>query len=131
LECRYDLIPGQPAPIAIEANGCALVTRRDAALFLFVGPGRPERILSKIRWTGQGSLILPDAVVAAWRDPDGEVRVLDDAMVSIAGLVRSKVEFAGPLEAGPEASCVVRCQVPLRSTGLPGSDPQPVAWPER
>jgi hypothetical protein len=131
LECRYDRIPDQPAYIAIEASGCALATRPDAALFRFVGPVRPERILSRIRWTGQGSLILPDAVVAAWENPDGKPQVLDDAMVSIAGLVRSKVEFAGPPEAGPEASRIVRCQVPLRSTSLPGIDPKAIAWPER
>ena len=131
LECRYRRIPDQPAPISIQAGGCALVTRPDAALLSFIGPVRPERILSKIQWTGQGSLVLPDAVVAAWQKPEGDIQVLDDALVSIAGLVRSKVEFAGPLEMGPEANRIVRCQVPLRSASLPGIDPQAIAWPRR
>ena len=131
LECRYERIPGQPAPISIQAGGCALATRPEAALLSFVGPVRPERILGKIRWTGQGSLVLPDATVAAWQNPEGDVQVLDDALVSIAGLVRSKVEFAGPRETGPEANRIVRCQVPLRSSSLPGIDPQAIAWPQR
>ncbi len=131
LECRYRRIPNQPAPISIQADGCALVTRPEAALLSFIGPVRPERILSKIRWMGQGSLVLPDAVVAAWRKPEGDVQVLDDELVSIAGLVRSKVEFAGPLEMGPEANRIVRCQVPQRSASLPGIDPQAIAWPRR
>jgi hypothetical protein len=131
LECRYARIPAQPALISIRAGGCALATRPDAALLSFVGPVRPERILSKIRWTGQGSLVLPDAVVAAWRNGEGHVEVLDDALVSIAGLVRSKVEFAGPVETGPEGSRIVRCQVPGRSSSPPGIDPPAIAWPER
>lgn len=131
LECQYRRIPNQPAPISIQADGCALVTRPDAPLLSFVGPVRPERILGAIRWTGQGSLVLPEAVVAAWRKPEGDVQVLDDELVSMAGLVRSKVEFAGPPERGPEANRIVRCQVPLRSASLPGIDPQAIAWPRR
>jgi hypothetical protein len=76
-------------------------------------------------------LILPEAAVAAWRNTEGEVRQLDDSLVSIAGLVRSKVEFAGPRESGAEANGVVRCQVPLRSASLPGIDPRSIAWPWR
>ncbi len=131
LECRYGEIPNQPGSLSIQAEGCALVTRARAPLLSFWGAMRPERILGKIRWTGQGSLILPEAAVAAWRNREGEVRQLDDSLVSIAGLVRSKVEFAGFQETGAEANGVVRCQVPLRSANLPGIDPRAIAWPWR
>ena len=131
LECRYGQVADRPGNIAIHADGCALATQPDDPLLSFVGPTRPERILNKIRWTGQGSLVLPEAVIAAWRKPGGEVQVLDDALVSIAGLVRSKVEFAGPAGRGPQASRILRWQVPLRSPNPPGIDPQALAWSER
>jgi len=131
LECRYERIEDQPGTISIQADSCALATRPDAPLLSFIGRGRPDRILNRIRWTGQGSLVLPDAIIAAWRQPDGEPQVLDDALVSIAGLVRSGVGFAGPAETGPDASRIVRWQVPLRSPDPPGVDPQTLAWPVR
>jgi len=131
LECRYGPIPDRPGNISIHADGCALATQPDTPLLSFVGPAWPERILNRIGWTGQGSLVLPEAVVAAWRKPGGEVQMLDDALVSIAGLVRSKVEFAGPAGRGPQASRILRWQVPLRSPNPPGIDPHALAWSER
>ena len=132
LECRYREIPDQPGTISVQASGCALATQPDAGLLSFVGPSRPERILSKIRWSGQGSLVLPDARIAVWRPPQSDTQVLlDDALVSIAGLVRSEVEFSGPAQIGPDSSRIVRWQVPLRSSDPPGIDPQTLAWPDR
>jgi len=132
LECRYREIPDQPGTISVQASGCALATQPNAGLLSFVGPSRPERILSKIRWSGQGSLVLPDARIAVWRPPQSDTQVLlDDALVSIAGLVRSEVEFSGPAQIGPDSSRIVRWQVPLRSSDPPGIDPQTLAWPDR
>ncbi|MFH1919209.1 MAG: protein kinase [Planctomycetota bacterium] len=130
LECRYGQVPDRPGAISIQANACALATRPDAGLLSFVGPGRPERILSKIGWNGQGSLVLPEAVIAVWRRPDGDPQTLDDALVSIAGLVRSEVGFSGPAESGPSSSRLVRWQAPLRSPHPPGIDPAALAWPK-
>ena len=52
-------------------------------------------------------------------------------MVSMAGLVRSEVEFAGGVEAGPSASRATRWQAPLQSADPPGVDvdalPRPVS----
>ena len=67
--------------------------------------------------------VSPETVIAAWRGSDGREEVLDDASVSIAGLVRSKVGFAGDAGSGPAASRIIRWQVPLRSTDPPGIDP--------
>jgi hypothetical protein len=129
LECRYERIADQPGPISIRTGGCALATRADAPLLSFVGPIPPERILNRVRWSGEGSLVLVDAIVAAWRKPDGGIRVLDDSLAMIAGVVRSRVVFAGPAETSPQASRVVNWQVPLRSSDPPGIDPTTIARP--
>ena len=71
LECRYGPIPDRPGNISIQASACALATRPDAGLLSFIGTGRPDRILSEIAWNGQGSLVLPEAVIAVWRSPEG------------------------------------------------------------
>jgi hypothetical protein len=120
LECCYGRIPDEPGGICVSAEGCVLATRPETPLLRFVGPDRPERLLNTIRFSGQGSLVLPEAIIAAWQVPGGRVQILDDAVASIAGLVRSGVQFAGGLEAGPAACRIVRWQAPLRSPNPPG-----------
>jgi len=122
LECRCGALDEQPGEISIQAAGCAFVPGPGGALLLFAGSESPERILGSIRWTGQGSLVSPEAVIAAWRLPDGGERALDEAAVSIDGLVRSRVEFAGSADAAAAASRVIRWQAPLQSTDPPGID---------
>jgi serine/threonine-protein kinase len=122
LECSCRAMDEQPGEISIQAAGCAFVPEPNGALLLLTGPESPQRILGSIRWTGQGSLVSPEAVIAAWRLPDGGQRVLDEAAVSIDGLVRSRVEFAGSADSGAAASRIIRWQVPLRSTDPPGID---------
>ena len=123
LECCYRRIEDQPGEVSIRATRCAFVPRPDAALLLWTGSDSPEGMLGAVRWTGQGSLVVPEAAIAAWRGSDGRQRALDEAAVSIEGLVRSEVGFAGDAEDGPAASQIVRWQVPLRSTAPPGIDP--------
>ncbi len=123
LECRYEEIGGEAGEISIRAVRCAFVPRPGAALLLFSGPDPPQRILGSIAWTGQGSLVSPQAVIAAWQGAQRGAEVLDEAAVSIDGLVRSEVGFVGNAEAGVAASRIVRWQVPLRSTDPPGMDP--------
>ena len=65
----------------------------------------------------------PQTAVAAWRDPHGVQRPLGDANVSIAGLVRSRIEFAGGDPSDPAANQLIRWQAPLRSPDPPGIDP--------
>jgi hypothetical protein len=131
LECRYRQVVDEPGDVSIHASGCVLATRPEAALLSFVGPVPPERLAVDMRWTGEGSVVPPEGIVAAWQAPGGRVQVLDDALFSIAGLVRSEVEFAGPAETGPEANRTCRCQVPLRRSAFPGVDPGSLAWPEQ
>jgi hypothetical protein len=130
LQCdcpRQDERPGQAAAeqppageIAVEAAGCVLAPAAGQPLLLFAGRSSPVRALAGVKWTGQGSLVLPDGPIVAWRRPDGRQQVLDEGAVSMAGLVRSTVAFAGSAEDGPAASRIVRWQAPLQSADAPG-----------
>jgi len=130
LRCDYQRLEEQPGPIAIQSSGCVFATAEQAALLSFAGPKAPQRLLGAIQWTGQGSLLSSQTVVAQWRQPDGRTVALDDAAVSIAGLARSPLSFAGLAENEPSASRVVRWQGPLRSTAAPGVDPTTLFWPK-
>lgn len=128
LECRFHELPKRPGKIRIQAAQCAFASPQAAGLLSFVGPEPPQSILAELDWTGDGSLVSPEAAVAYWQQPDGRLQTLDDSAVSIAGLVRSGVEFAGPPDAGPSASRITRWQAPLRSADPPGADPQRLTW---
>jgi len=129
LECHYQQTEGQPGEVAVQAAGCAFVPQAGTPLLLFCGPDAPTRLVGAMRWTGQGSLVSPGTVIAAWRRPDGGRHALDEAAVSMAGLVRSDVGFAGDRQAGPAANAILRWQAPLQSADAPGIDPR--ALPQR
>jgi serine/threonine protein kinase len=131
LECVYGRVEDQPGKISVQAESCAFVPGPHNPLIRLSGEGSPQRILSSLDWTGQGSLISPEAVIAQWKRPAGQPRTLDEASVSMAGMVRSAVTFAGDLDVSPTANRVNRWQVPLRSASPPGIDPRPLVWPER
>ena len=124
LECRYQRIAAQPGEIAVQAVDSVFAPAASMPLVRFAGPDEPERLLENVRWTGQGSLVTPAAAIAAWQPPHQSPKTLDDAMVSIAGLVRSEVGFAGAAQAGPAASRADRWQAPLQSADPPGIDPR-------
>jgi eukaryotic-like serine/threonine-protein kinase len=128
MECSFTEIAGRPGNISIRANGSAFVIGPNSTLLSFSGPKSPDRLLSTLYWSGQGSLVSPQTVIAGWRRADGQTEVLDDAAVSMAGLVRSKVGFAGSVEDGPAASQIIEWQVPLRTSDPPGIDPRSLSW---
>ena len=86
----------------------------------------PLPLLGSIRWAGQGSLLAPQTPVIVWRGADGRERMVDESSLSIAGLVRSDVGFAGQPAADPAASRLTRWQAPLQSADPPGIDPAPL-----
>jgi serine/threonine protein kinase len=131
VECRSGQVKSRGGNISVRSNGCAFVTTSGVALLSFTGTDSPQALLDAVYWTGQGSLVSPETAIAAWQPPRGPTEVLDDAGVSIAGLVRGRVEFAGPLSAGPQASRIVEWQAPLLSSDPPGADPKNLSWPGR
>jgi hypothetical protein len=123
LECRYEHAAEPAGEIVVEALRCVLAPAAGAPLLLFDGPRAPGALLGDLRWEGRGSLVVPETPVAVWRGPDGRSRRLDQIEVSIAGLVRSRVEFAGRTSSAAAESLAVRWQAPLATSGPPGIDP--------
>jgi len=109
--------------ISIRALRCAFAPSLGTALMRIGADASPEHLLRGIRWTGQGSLVSPRTVIAAWRLADGSQQTLDDTSISIDGLVRSEVGFAGKAGSDPASNRVIRWQAPLRTPDPPGIDP--------
>jgi len=126
LGCAHRHAERRPGEIAIRTSLCALVVEEGQPLLLLEGPAAAEQLLQAIYWTGDGSIVSPKTTIAAWRNPDGELIELDDSSITIAGVVRSGVEFAEDADMGPAASRIIRWQAPLRSTDPPGIDVGPL-----
>ena len=93
----------------------------DGAPLVLVGSEVPlESLAERIEWQGQGSLVTIATPVAAWRTPDGKLQPIADEQLSVAGLVRSQVQFAGQSATDSASSRTVRWQVPLQSAEPPG-----------
>lgn len=120
MECRYGEWAEAAGRIAIEASNCAFVPAEGKGLFLFRGDLPPRPLVEQLVWSGQGSVLARDAPLALWDAAQGQVLAAAEESISIDGLVRTDVGFAGEIEEGPQASRIVRWQVPLRSTDPPG-----------
>jgi hypothetical protein len=123
LECFVPRAEEQPGEITVLATACAFVPEPGAPLLRLSATEMPQRLLSAVRWSGQGSLVAPHVPIIAWRGPDGREQTVDESSLVIAGLVRSEVEFAGPPSNDPAASRLIRWQAPLQSSEPPGIDP--------
>jgi hypothetical protein len=124
VECRIPRGEEQPGEIAVAATACVFAPAAGEPLVQFGGAAASQRLLSNLRWTGQGSLVTPDAPIVACRATDGQGRTVDESSLEIAGLVRSVVRFAGPPSSDPTTSRIEYWQAPLQSTNPPGIDPQ-------
>jgi hypothetical protein len=58
--------------------------------------------------------------LAVWQTSAGEQHAAAEDTVQVAGLVRSRLEFAGPKSGGRSAARIVRWQGPLESDLPPG-----------
>ncbi len=121
LECRYGGQGDRAGEINIEATGCVLAPRAGNALVVFSSRAFPTPLLHELKWTGQGSVVAGPVVFGQWRRGDGTRQTLDDATISIAGLVRGEVEFAGAFDGDPARSQVINCQAPLRDSETAGA----------
>ena len=118
LECNYRRVESNPAAVLLESRDSVFAGQ--GALLAFEGPDPSEDWLPAFRWRGQGSVLEDSMAEMRWRDLNGQEQPLKYNRLSIEGLVRSALEFAGPAGAGPAASRLTRCQAPLRSAELPG-----------
>ena len=119
-----------PIEISISVTASALDTNPGGGLLVFAGGQRPDPLLRAITWSGDGSLVTPHAAMAVWHGPGDKRHVLPEDALEIAGLVRSRVEFAGSAEGPPSASRVIQWQAPLRSPEAPGIDSNSLYLPK-
>jgi len=113
---------GPVGRITIETSGCVLAPRSGQPLLVLCGERSPEELLRRIIWTGQGSLVTPNSPLVGRRDDSGQTQVLGEDVLSIDGLVRSDVEFAGEVDGPASGSQAVRWLAPLQSDDSPGID---------
>jgi hypothetical protein len=108
--------------ICIDATGCVLAPRDNRSLLLVASDRPPVELLRGLKWTGQGSVLTPRGEFARWLRPDSSTEVMDDTAISISGLVRGHVDFAGPVSGRPSDSRVLECQAPLPDSESPGAN---------
>jgi len=114
--------------IRIEANACVFAPQPPAPLVFFRGtPVDCGALAESLWWTGQGSLVAEGISVAGCGSSMLEAEALDEAKLAIAGLVRSRVEFAGQQLEELAQNRVIGWQAPLRGTLAPGFAPEPTA----
>ncbi len=121
LDCRCGELADPSGEIGIEASGCVLAARTQAALFIVRSEVSPGPLLHEMKWTGQGSVVAGQVVFGRWCGRDGARQTMDDATISIAGLVRGEVEFAGRFDGQPANSRIVNCQAPLQDSESAGA----------
>jgi hypothetical protein len=136
LQCDCGTLASQPeetppGEISVQAAGCVFAPASGRALLLLEGANSPQGTLKGVKWTGQGALVLPESPIAAWQRADGAEQTLDESAVSMAGLVRSAVSFAGDAKDVPAGSKAVRWQAPLQSADPPGVDTDALPLPPK
>jgi hypothetical protein len=129
LECLVPRVEDQPGEIGVFATACAFAPEQASPLIRFSGAQMPRNLPSAVRWSGQGSLVTPQTPMMAWRASADREELVDESSLSIAGLVRSEVAFAGKPSRDPAASRLIRWQAPLQSADPPGIDPSPLPPP--
>lgn len=115
-------VPPEEGRFVLRTEQSVLAPRPEAALIVFRSHVHDEAAWASLRWTGNGSLVSPEAALAAWQTADGASQPLDDTTAAISGLVRSQIDFAGRIANGPAASRAVRWLAPLPSADPPGCD---------
>jgi len=109
--------------VCIDATGCVAAPRDNGSLLLVACDQGPGQLLRGLKWTGQGSVLTPRADFARWQRRDGTSQAIDDAVISVSGLVRGDVVFAGSCDGTPRNSRIVQCQAPLQDSESPGANP--------
>jgi len=109
--------------IGIDASGCAFSLSDAAAVLVLVCNQPPQPLLEKVKWTGQGSAISPQAAFGHWRRQNGPPQSVDDATMSISGLARGRIEFADRYDGNPANSRITRCQGPIEDAAAVGANP--------
>lgn len=116
----------QPADgtLRIEMSQTVFAPPAGTALVTFAGGEPSEPAAQGIAVRGDSSVVQPGVMLVAWRDARQTLRPLRDDRLSVQGLVRGAVEFAGPARGPAANSQLTRWQVPLVAEEPPGIDPR-------
>jgi hypothetical protein len=118
---------GPAGEIQLRLEECALAPARGGALVALFGPQPEESFLRRLRISGQGTILSPEAPLAVWQGDYGGARLVPDEQIEAGGLVRTSIGFAGGSLDQPAAARVVHWQAPLVSPDPPGILDAPVA----
>ena len=118
----YEELPATVGQLTITAQESTLAPRRGEPLVLFAGPAAARATVGGLEWQGQGSLVTPETTIAACRFGDSPLEPIADDDLTVAGLVRSQIGFAGESLAVSADSRTVRWQGALQSSEPPGID---------
>ena len=117
---RCDESSVQPGQLIVRSGGSVLALRDGDPLLALESALPANSLLAFIRWQGEGTLILPDSILAAWQRASGLTRSVDEDLLSAAGLIRGAIEFASDNPLASASSHAISWQAPLRSTQPPG-----------
>ncbi|MEX1094644.1 MAG: serine/threonine-protein kinase [Planctomycetales bacterium] len=107
----------------VDARDCVFDVRADGALFQLSPAALAAGTAAAIEMTGEGSLVSPEARIAAPFPPAAEAAPGgEEPEVEVEGLVAASFQFAGNGPA-PQACGVISWNAPRRSPGAPGIDP--------
>jgi serine/threonine protein kinase len=112
-----------PGEFAVQAENCVFSLRKGEPLVAFEGVEPPDALLRNIRWDGASSLVAEETSVCGWKTPGNAWEALDDSTLSIAGLVRSRLEFAENAEKADnpaQSARLLHWQAPLPTLDAPG-----------
>lgn len=111
--------PPAAVPLTIEAEAAVIAPSSGRPALMLRGR-RPDRVLDRLAWAGQGSILDGAAPFAMLTRQADEVAALDDEAVAVAGLARGRVEFAGAVGAGIDEQQVVSWHGPSSGEDPPG-----------
>ncbi len=120
VEFRYDVVHDEPGMVSIHATNSVFSPIAGGTLFFCNGLPSPARILRRIHWTGEGSLLAESAIVASWQSDTATPMTVDDSQLAIDGLSRSRFTFAASDLGDAASSQVVEWSAPLATQTPPG-----------
>lgn len=109
--------------ITVDASACVFALPDDAAVLLLACQRPALQLLQGVKWAGRGSVVGPRVAFARWQHRSRQSEVVNDATLSISGLVRGRIDFAGPCDGNPSNCRILQCLAPREDSDSLGASP--------